>query len=138
MLVHIFKICVFNEAFYFLAVVPSITGKMCYFLFLWEPLLGRQVLLSQLCNLLVQTIVYLKKVGAKQIKITQKNCYTGVSSTPLLTTQTVTIWSKCRRNTFLYFFFHFSYNWVELPYLKYLFFLIILLDSSDVLCSRPP
>ena len=39
--VCIYKIHVFDEAFFLLAIVATITEKMSFFLFLWQPLLGK-------------------------------------------------------------------------------------------------
>ena len=52
--VCIYKIHAFDEAFSLLAVLAMITEKM-FFLFPWEPLLGKNLFIKS-CNLSIQTI----------------------------------------------------------------------------------
>ena len=87
---RICKVPVFDEAFFLLATVPMITGKVRFFQFSWQILLGKILLSSQSCCLSIQTTISLKK-WSQTDKDYIKNCCKGVSSTPLLRIQTLTM-----------------------------------------------
>ena len=89
--IHIYKVLVFHEAFSLLATIAMIPGKVFFFLFPWQTLLGIQILSSKSCCLSNQTIISLK------------NCCEGVSYTPLLRTQKLDIGVKCSRFNFFRF-----------------------------------
>ena len=86
-----------------LATIAMITEKMSFScLFSWEPLLRKQIHLSQSSSLSTQTTSTLKN-GSQTDKGYLKNCYKGVSSTPLLRTRVMTMSSKSSKITFQIF-----------------------------------
>ena len=89
---RIYKVPVFDEAFFLLATVPMITGKVRFFQFSWQILLRKilPILSSQSCCLSIQTTISLKN-WSQTDKDYIKNCCKGVSSTPLLRIQTLTM-----------------------------------------------
>ena len=60
-------------------------------------MLGKQILSSKSCSLSIQTIVSVKYCSQTDKDYSKKYCK-GVSSTPLLRTQTLTTGSKCSKN----------------------------------------
>ena len=72
-------------------------------MFQWEPLLGKQIHLSQSSNLSTQTTLNLK-TWRQRDRDYLKNCCKRKSSTPLLRIQAITIESKFSKNHFLDFY----------------------------------
>ena len=87
---RIYNVPVFDEAFFLLATVPMITRKVRFFQFSWQILLRKILPSSQSYCLSIQTTIFLKN-WSQTDKDYIKNCCKGVSSTPLLRIQTLTM-----------------------------------------------
>ena len=109
--IRMYKIHVFDEAFFFLATVAMVTENETFSSFH-----------SKLCNRnkffhhnhpAYQSQLSLKD-RVKQIKTPKKCLIKCLFSTPFLRTQTLKMRLKCRKNYFLRFYYHLSYTWVDL------------------------
>ena len=66
-----------NEEFFLLATIIAITEKFTFFVFPWQPLLGKQRPLSKSCCLSVRAIS--EKVELNRWKPLEKNCHKRLS-----------------------------------------------------------
>ena len=106
-----YKIHVFDETFSLLATVAMIAENVTFSSFYSNCHKGNKFVHH---NFAANQSKLPPEKWSHIVKGYLKNCIKGVSSTPLLKTQTLTRGSKCTKNYFLRFYYHLSHAWVGL------------------------
>ena len=104
--IRMYKIPVFDETFSLLATVAMIAENVTFSSFYSNCHKGNKFVHH---NFAANQSKLPPEKWSHTVKGYSKNCIKGVSSTPLLKTQTLTRGSKCTKNYFLRFYYHLSH-----------------------------